>query len=105
MMSTIRVSFKDDESRAKARWLILTSKDKGFSKVVVNKPPRDLIVDLEALKLLHENGIKMYPPATNNRKPLYKDELDITKYTTPQILNRLGTDMDKRDAYPTRAPN
>ena len=79
MMSTIRVSFKDDESRAKARWLILTSKDKGFSKVVVNKPPRDLIVDLEALRLLHENGIKMYPPATNNRKPLYKDELDIAK--------------------------
>jgi hypothetical protein len=79
MMSTIRVSFKDDESRAKARWLILTSKDKGFSKVVVNKPPRDLIVDLEALRLVHENGIKMYPPAANNRKPLYKDELDITK--------------------------
>lgn len=75
-MPTIRVSFKDDESRAKARWIVLTSKEKGFSRVVGNRPPRDLIIDLEALKLIDETGIKVYPPAEDNKKPSYEEELN-----------------------------
>jgi hypothetical protein len=76
-MSTVRVSFKDSESRAKAAWLILTSKEDGFSKVVGNRPPRDLIIDVKALKPINEAGIKVYPPAKNNQKPLYKKELNV----------------------------
>lgn len=78
-MSTIRVSFKDDESRAKARWLILTSKEEGFSKVVGNRPPRDLIIDVRVLKLIDEAGIKVYPPAGDNEKPSYKKPLKIAE--------------------------
>jgi len=31
--------------------------------------------------------------------------VEVAKYTTPQILNQFGTDMDKRDACPTGASN
>jgi len=81
-MSTIRVSFKDDESRAKARWLILMSNEDGFSKVVGNRPPRDLIIDVRALKIIAEAGIKVYPPAEGNEKPSYKKELNVDELLT-----------------------
>lgn len=78
-MSTIRVSFKDDESCAKARWLILTSKEEGFSRVVGNRPPRDLIIGVRALKLIDKAGIKVYPPAGDDKKPSYKKELKVAE--------------------------
>lgn len=78
-MPTVRVHFKDSKSRAQARWLIMTSKEEGFSRVVGNRPVRELIVDKMALKLFIKNGIKVYPPLRKGEKPSYKQELDMRK--------------------------
>jgi len=78
-MSTVHVSFKDRESRAKARWLISFSNQEGFSRYIGNLPPRDLVIDIKALRVLDEAGIKVYPPASDGKKPLYKEPLNVAE--------------------------
>lgn len=78
-MSTVRVHFKDNKTAAAANWLILTSNEEGFSKTVGHRPVRDMIIDIRALKLFIEAGIKVYPPTQEGKKPSYKKELDIKR--------------------------
>lgn len=58
-MSTrvVRLRFPNDASRTAARQFIFDNKT-GVNKTIVNAPPRDLVVDAEAVALLSEKNIE-----------------------------------------------
>jgi len=69
-MTLAQVAFKTPRDRIKAFKIL----PKGVA--IIGRPVRELVLTVEQLKKIKEEGIKVYPPSING-KTQFKKELDV----------------------------